>query len=97
MPRSDAREVLLLAVVLATTVAGPGTMLLFLLPPAALFIILYFVVRWVVAAGLRDVGGVPAGERRGRSWTPATPAARSGPKTTSGCGRASKPRSRRRV
>jgi uncharacterized membrane protein len=64
MPRPGAREVLLLAVVLAavvvvfaTTVGGPGAMLTFLLPPAALFIVLYFVVRWAVAAGLRDEGG----------------------------------------
>lgn len=68
MGRPGAREVLLLAVVLAavvfvlsTTVPGPGALLMFLLPPAALFIVLYFVVRWAVAAGLRDAGGGTGG------------------------------------
>ena len=64
MPRLGSREALLAAVifaavvvVLSTTVPGPGAMLMFLLPPAALFVVLYFVVRWAVAAGLRDAGG----------------------------------------
>ncbi len=72
MPRPGAREVLPLAVALAavvvvfaTTVGGPGAMLAFLLPPAALLIVLYFVVRWAVAARLRDAGG-GAGERTAR-------------------------------
>ncbi len=69
MPRIGSREALLAAVVfaavvvvLSTTVPGPGALLMFLLPPAALFIVLYFVVRWAVAAGLRDAG-VGAGGR----------------------------------
>ncbi|MDQ3318395.1 MAG: DUF6019 family protein [Actinomycetota bacterium] len=55
------RKVLLLAVVfaavvvvLSTTGPGLGVLLFTLLPLAALFIVLYFVVRWAVAAGLRD-------------------------------------------
>ena len=43
------------------TVPGPGALLMFLLPPAALFIVLYFVVRWAVAAGIRDAGGGTGG------------------------------------
>lgn len=64
MPRLGSREALLLAVVFAAVVVvlsvavpGPGALLLTLLPPAALFIVLYFVVRWAVAAGLRDTSG----------------------------------------
>ncbi len=63
MPRLRSREALLAAVVfaavvvvLSTTVPGPGALLMFLLPPAALFIVLYFVVRCAVAAGLRGAG-----------------------------------------
>jgi len=55
------RKVLLLAVgfaavvvVLSTTGPGLGVLLFTLLPLAALFIVLYFIVRWAVAAGLRD-------------------------------------------
>ena len=72
MTRLGSREALLAAVVfaavvvvLSTTVPGPGARLMFLLPPAALFVVLYFVVRWAVAAGLRDAGG-GAGSRKAR-------------------------------
>ncbi len=68
MGRPGAREVLLLAVVLAavvfvlsTTVPGLGALSMFLLPQAALFIVLCFVVGWAVAAGLRDAGGGTGG------------------------------------
>ncbi len=100
MPRPGAREVLLLAVVLAavivvfaTTVGGSRAMLAFLLPPAALFIVLYFVVRWAVAAGVRDAGG---GGRTARDILDARYAGGEiGAEDHEG--RASKPRSRRRV
>ncbi len=41
-------------VVLSTTGPGLGVLLFTLLPLAALFIVLYFVVSWAAAAGLRD-------------------------------------------
>ena len=61
MPRLGSRQALLAAVVFAAVVAvlsfavpGPGALLLAVLPPTALFVVLYFVVRWAVASGLRD-------------------------------------------
>jgi putative membrane protein len=63
MPELGSRKALLLAVVFAAVVvvlstAGPGlgALLFTLLPLAALFVVLYFVVRWAVAAGFRDAG-----------------------------------------
>ena len=63
MPRLGSRQALLAAVVFAAVVvvlsiatSGPGALLMVLLPLATLFIGLYFVVRWAVAAGLRDAG-----------------------------------------
>ena len=65
MPRLGSRQALLAGVVFAAVVAavvvvlsfavpGPGALLLAVLPPTALFVALYSVVRWAVAAGLRD-------------------------------------------
>ncbi len=69
MPRLGSRQALLAAVVfaavvvvLSTTVPGPGALLMALLPLATLFIGLYFVVRWAVAAGVRDAGGSGDGQ-----------------------------------
>ena len=60
-PRPGSRQALLAAlvsaavvVVLSFAVPGPGAPLLAVLPPAALFVVRHFVVRWAVAAGLRD-------------------------------------------
>ncbi len=103
MPDLGSRWALILASIFAVAVVVisfvvPGALLFTVLPPTVLFIVLYFVVRWAVAAGLRDAGrGVPFPERRGKSSTRGTRGVRSGPKTTSGCVPTSKPLSRRRV
>ena len=66
MPQLGTRKALLLAVVLAAVVVvlstvdpGLGSMLITLLPALTLFVVLYFVVRWAVAAGFRDAGAGP--------------------------------------
>ena len=67
LERLGSRNALLLAVVFAAVVVvgssigpGLGPLLVAVLPLAAMVIALYFVVRWAVAAGIRDagVGGV---------------------------------------
>lgn len=62
--RLGSRNALLLAVVFAAVVVvlssiGPGLepLVLAVLPLAAMVIALYFVIRWSVAAGIRDAGG----------------------------------------
>jgi len=62
--RLGSRNALLLAVVFAAAVVvlstigpGIGALVITVLPLAGLVIALYFVVRWAVAAGIRDAGG----------------------------------------
>ncbi len=71
--RLGSRNALLLAVVFAAVVVvlstiGPGfgPLLVAVLPLAAMVIALYFVVRWAVAAGIRDAGGGSVGGRTAR-------------------------------
>ena len=66
MPQLGTRKALLLGiafaalvVVLSTVGPGLGASLITLLPAVALFVVLYFVVRWAVAAGFRDAGAGP--------------------------------------
>lgn len=47
------------AVVVVLSTIGPGALLFTLVPLAAMFVVLYFIVRWAVAAGFRDAGAGP--------------------------------------
>ncbi len=102
------RRALILASIFAVAVVmlsfvgeGPGALSSFLLFVVGPLVALYFIVRSAVRAGAvaANKARLPrrSSGRRERSWTPATPAASSDPKTTRRCGRASKPRSRPRV
>ena len=71
LERLGSRKALLLAVVFAAVVVvvssigpGPGPLLFAALPLAAMVVALYFVVRWAVAAGIRDAGGGDVGGTR---------------------------------
>ena len=64
MPKLGSHQALLLAIVFAAVIVvlstvgpGLGVLLATLLPLAGLVAALYLVVRWAVAAGIRDAGG----------------------------------------
>jgi hypothetical protein len=63
-PRFASRNVLIVAIAFAVIVVvvsllgvGGGELLFYLLHLVPMLLVLYFIVRWAMAAGIRDTGG----------------------------------------